>query len=149
MRIVVALYAALLLTIVVLADLGVLAGLVVWMHEVPGADKLAHFVFALGLGAVTARASERVVVLGPLRFPRGLLWVAPIVLLEELSQLFVPGRTFDLLDLAADATGAALGAWGSLLPSQVPGIAGLVTGGSHDCAEPRAGGRPPRGCMRP
>lgn len=30
---------------------------------------------------------------------------------DEWHQFFVPGRTMDLLDMAADATGALLGAW--------------------------------------
>jgi VanZ family protein len=131
MRIAVALYAGLLLAIVALADLGVLSGLVTWMHEVPLADKVAHFAFALGLGALSARASDRFVALGPVTLPRGVLWVAPVVLLEELSQLFVRGRTFDLLDLVADALGVGLGTW-------LAGPRSPVAGAS----------RAPRGCMR-
>ena len=38
------------------------------------------------------------------------LWIVVlIVLAEELSQLFVLGCTFDLLDLAADGLGLAIG----------------------------------------
>lgn len=95
-----------LLVIVMLADLGVLGGLVRWIHEIPYADKVAHFGFAVGLGAVLEAA------LG--RGGRALLVAAPLVLLEELSQLVVPGRTFDLGDLAADFVGLAIGTWAVL-----------------------------------
>jgi VanZ family protein len=94
-------YVVLLLVIVALADTGELGWVVRFVHDVPVLDKVGHLVFALGLGAMLEGATRS----------RGrTLWIAvPIVLAEELSQLFVPGRTFDLLDLAADGLGLAIG----------------------------------------
>lgn len=74
-------------------------------------DKAAHLLLYGGLGFLLARAMA-----GGLgrAVP---LWVPPLVVLlsvaygvsDEIHQLFVPSRQFDLLDLAADAIGAALG----------------------------------------
>lgn len=101
MRLLATAYVALLLLLVALADVGVLGGLVRAVHAIPAMDKLAHFAFALVLGGLLEGASGR----------RGIAMLAaiPFVLAEETSQLVVPGRTFDLLDLAADGVGLAVG----------------------------------------
>ncbi|HSK11514.1 MAG TPA: VanZ family protein [Vicinamibacterales bacterium] len=84
-------------------------------------DKLAHVLLYSGLGFLLARALA-----GGLGRPvPG--WAPPLVVLlamlyglsDEVHQLFVPRRRFDLLDLLADAVGAGLGAaavwlWGIL-----------------------------------
>jgi VanZ family protein len=75
-------------------------------------DKLAHLVLYCGFGFLLARALA-----GGVGRPVP-AWVPPLVVLlavsyglsDELHQFFVPRRHFDLLDLAADATGAGLGA---------------------------------------
>lgn len=75
-------------------------------------DKGAHLLLYCGFGFLIARALA-----GGLGRPVP-LWVLPFVVLlavaygvsDELHQLFVPRRHFDLLDLAADAIGASLGA---------------------------------------
>lgn len=80
----------------------------------------AHIAAYAGLGALTARATA-----GGLR---DVSWraVAGAVLIsslygvsDEYHQLFVPGRSFDVLDMAADAIGSivgasAVGAWGRI-----------------------------------
>jgi VanZ family protein len=75
-------------------------------------DKAAHLMLYSGFGFLLARALAgglgRVVP----------AWVLPLVVVaavlyglsDEMHQLFVPSRQFDLLDLAADAAGAGLGA---------------------------------------
>lgn len=75
-------------------------------------DKVGHLLLYCGFGFLLARA-----LVGGLgqKVP---LWVPPLVVLlsvayglsDEVHQLFVPNRQFDLLDLAADAAGSALGA---------------------------------------
>jgi hypothetical protein len=99
-------YVLLLLVIVGLADAGELGWVIRFVHEVPLMDKVGHLVFALGLGAMLEGATRS----------RGrALWIAvPIVVAEELSQLVIPGRTFDLFDLAADGLGLAAGTLGVL-----------------------------------
>ncbi|MBN8609378.1 MAG: VanZ family protein [Deltaproteobacteria bacterium] len=103
MRVLALLYVALLLAIVALADLGAIGPIVRVVHAVPCLDKVAHFGFATLLGAIIEAATRS--------RGRALAIVTPVVLLEELSQRWVPGRTFDLLDLAADGAGLALGTW--------------------------------------
>ncbi len=112
MRIAATLYVLSLLALVAFVDAGLLSGMVVWLHDVPAGDKLGHLFFALFLGLLVERAMRgRTLAVGPLRVPRSLVWLVPIVLAEEVSQLFVRGRTFDLLDLAADGLGLFVGAW--------------------------------------
>lgn len=99
-------YGAFLLAIVALADVGVLAPLVQGIHRVPLGDKLAHLVLATGLGFFAAVLAPRPA-LG--RVPTSTTFVLAVASLEELSQRWVAGRTFDLVDLAADVIGIATG----------------------------------------
>lgn len=103
-------YGAFLLAIVIAADVGVLAPLVEDVHRVPFGDKLAHLVLATGLGFFAASFAPRPSIgIGAARVPAATLFVLLVATVEELSQRLVAGRTFDLLDLAADAAGIALG----------------------------------------
>lgn len=110
MRLAASLYVAFLLALVALADFGVLGPLVRAIHALEGADKLAHALFALTLGALLDAAIRSPdLALGRVRLARAWAFAAPIVALEELSQLAFEGRTFDLVDLAADLVGLTLG----------------------------------------
>ena len=81
-------------------------------------DKHEHFFFYGILGALTLRALakgewSRVVAINVLG---AVLISSAYGVSDEFHQRFVPGRTYDLLDMAADATGAtaaamALWAW--------------------------------------
>lgn len=69
--------------------------------RLPHFDKVAHFGAYLVLGALLALAADRS------RLP---LWVAILLGIaygasDEVHQMFVPGRTSSLGDLAADAAG--------------------------------------------
>lgn len=101
MRVTAVLYVLLLLAIVALADTGEIGGIVALVHSIPAFDKVAHFLFAFGLGAIVEAAHGG--------GGRALKWIVLIVTLEELSQLAIPGRSFDLLDLAADVAGLLVG----------------------------------------
>lgn len=71
-------------------------------------DKLAHAgVFALLAVALGYASGLRGIAVLLLAFV-GALGVG---VMDEWHQLFLPGRSADLDDLTADATGAALGAW--------------------------------------
>ena len=110
MRILAILYGALLLGIVGAADLGALAPLVHGLHRVPLGDKVAHLVLAIGLGYFAASFARRPALrLATVRVPLATLVVLAVAVVEEASQRFVAGRTFDLLDLAADFAGLAVG----------------------------------------
>ena len=72
-----------------------------------------HFVAYTGLAVLTARATTRGL--------RNVSWRAVLAAIlisslygvtDEYHQLYVPGRTFDVLDMAADALGSIVGATG-------------------------------------
>lgn len=76
------------------------------IRALPFGDKGGHFLLMggfsfmanLALKARTVRIRHTNVLLGS-------LLVGAVVLCEEISQIFLPSRTFDLGDLAADAAG--------------------------------------------
>lgn len=97
--------------IIVLVDTRHLRTITSLVGLVHGGDKLAHFVLmglfacnvVLALGWTGQRDARHAASLGA----RG---VFAVVLLEELSQRWVATRTFDLIDLTADAAGIVVGA---------------------------------------
>jgi len=104
------LYAALLLSIVGLADVGVLGPLVRGLHAVPLGDKICHLVLATGLGYFAASFPRApAITIARMRLSSATLLVVVVAALEEISQQFIPGRTYDLRDLAADFAGIAIG----------------------------------------
>lgn len=77
-----------------------------WLRALPGGDKLGHFLILGGFAFVLNHALRcRTVTLAGQPVLLGSLIVFLLALAEEASQLFIPGRTFDLWDLAADALG--------------------------------------------
>jgi len=77
-------------------------------------DKQVHMAAYAGLGIVTVRALAKGF--------RDIRWTAVVGAIvistlygysDEYHQRFVPGRTYDYLDLAADAVGSAAGAAGA------------------------------------
>ncbi len=81
--------------------------------DIPSIDKMFHFVAYGGLAGLVSwgmRQSNESLA------PR-VQWVAPVLfavlygLSDEIHQLFVPHRAFDLWDLAADALGAVAAQW--------------------------------------
>jgi len=106
------LYALIIGVIVWLANDGGFAHTFRWWRSIPGADKLGHFLLMGGFAFTLNLA------LGLRQFTfarRSWLWgsliVAVIVSLEELSQAWVPSRTFDLLDLTFDFLGILFFGW--------------------------------------
>lgn len=73
-------------------------------------DKLAHFSEYLGLGLLTARALGAYARTGARALSLAVLLCALYAVSDEVHQLFVPGRSADLLDLLADVLGAGSGA---------------------------------------
>ena len=77
------------------------------IHAPPGLDKLVHmalfFIFTFAFDQEYRRAStanHRILV--------EIAIVLPFILLSEILQLFTRSRHFELLDMAADAVGAAV-----------------------------------------
>ncbi len=106
-------YVAALVLLVATADGGALD--VSFLARVPAADKVGHFVL-MGLLSYLLNAA-----LGCRRFCwrrlsllQGSALTGMIVAIEELSQLWLVHRSFELADLAADLTGIWLfGQWAS------------------------------------
>ena len=105
-RLVTSLYIALLAVIVLLADNQQYHGLFNDIRRIPGGDKLGHFLLMgllsfllnVSLNCRTVRALGRPLLLGS-------LVAFAAVTLEEFSQIFVPYRTFDPVDLLFDYGG--------------------------------------------
>lgn len=118
-------YGAILATIVVLADTDRLTAVHAFVHALPLGDKLGHLVLMGGLAFVVELATGGRTVrlpgvrLAGSRVRAGSAVVLALVVLEELSQRWVPSRSFDYGDLAADVVGIAIGgALGARLAAQ-------------------------------
>jgi VanZ family protein len=107
--VVLALYVLLVVGIITLANVGGTEQVFAVVRLVPYGDKLGHFVL-IGLLALLADLAlgRRDVTVGTMKVPLGPAIVSVLVVLEELSQIALPTRSFDLLDLTADALGIAL-----------------------------------------
>lgn len=78
------------------------------VDDLPGLDKLVHLVLYGVLGFLVTRAAwERPRAWQPVA--AALVGVLVYAALDEWHQTFIPGRSSDLLDLAADAVGALAG----------------------------------------
>lgn len=100
------------LTLVLLADAGRGQLFFLLASRLPAGDKVCHGVL-FGTLALLANVAAR-----GARMPwgngavlKGSLFVMIPTVLEEFSQLCFPSRSFELLDLAADAVGILLGGW--------------------------------------
>ncbi len=99
-------YVFFLLLMIFLADTGKLDQYVSCYKSVPCGDKLGHFVL-MGFLSFLANMLFRVRTFSFLgqRLLLGSAVVFAVVFIEECSQLFLPRRSFSLLDLSADAAG--------------------------------------------
>lgn len=103
-------YAAVMCAIVILADADRLAPILGLVRAVPFGDKVGHFVLIGALALVVDLAlGARTVRLARVPVRVGSAAVLAVVVLEELSQQWLPSRSFDLGDLAADVLGIAAG----------------------------------------
>jgi VanZ family protein len=69
--------------------------------EVPGIDKVEHFAAYAVLGWLLARAADRSALSLAVGLALGVLYGAS----DEIHQMFVPGRSPDVMDWVADAAG--------------------------------------------
>ena len=82
-----------------------------WVSNVPMGDKVCHCAFMFTFSVLTNLALRcREIRLGGQTLLLGTVIVTIVIAAEEFSQLWIPGRDFDLLDLAADLVGIAFGA---------------------------------------
>lgn len=105
-KILAALYILVLAGIVVLADVKETQYLFRPVRRLPYGDKIGHFLlmgmFSLVVNLILKARSVRV---WKLSYLLGSLIVLAIVTIEEFSQIFIRGRSFDVADLAADWAG--------------------------------------------
>ncbi len=96
-------------TVIVMANLGRLPS---ELGNIPHGDKAGHLILMGGLAfLIEMSLGARRVRWGAWAFPIGSVGVMAACLIEECSQVFLPTRTFDLMDLAFDLLGIGLGAW--------------------------------------
>lgn len=105
-------YLVFVLVVIVAADFGKLGPVVKWFHSIPFFDKCAHatligtLAFLLNF-ALRGRETE----FARQRWLLGSVIVAIAITLEECSQHWIPGRTFDAGDLLANWTGIFVAGW--------------------------------------
>jgi polysaccharide biosynthesis protein VpsQ len=107
-----AIYAALIVLAVILADDGQYQFVFAWIRGIPGGDKVGHFCLMGGLSFVVNLAlGLRHFTMGRWQFLLGSAIVGTLVLVEEISQAWFPSRTFDLVDLTFDFLGICFFGW--------------------------------------
>ncbi len=100
------LFAILLTILVILANFGLGSLLFGFLDYVPGEDKTAHFILfgMMSYFLNTALYFEKLSI-HPVSIMKGSFILIVIVTLEEMSQYFIPSRTFSWLDLSASYLG--------------------------------------------
>lgn len=80
-----------------------------FVGSIPFGDKLGHAgLFGLLTLFAIVGSNFNFVIFKKARIYYGVIIVVLFVVIEELSQVFIPSRTFDLFDLAADLVGIIL-----------------------------------------
>lgn len=109
MEILLCVYVLILAVIIFLADRKGTRYLLNFVGNIPYGDKLGHFllmgIFSLLLNLVL---DAKIIKIGKIRYLLGSLIVLVVVTLEEFSQIFISGRSFDWGDLIFDYAGIFL-----------------------------------------
>ena len=83
-----------------------------FIRSIPGGDKCGHFLLMGGFAfLLNLSLSCGVVRVVGKAFLIGSAIALALITIEELSQRFIPYRTFDLLDLTADYAGVFVFSW--------------------------------------
>jgi polysaccharide biosynthesis protein VpsQ len=101
---------------IILADAGALPPFIRKIYGIPYGDKAGHFVlFGLLNFFLTLTFTRSLHSLDPKRVAISVGFILALAIAaEEFSQLFIPRRTFSLLDLFAGYLGVILGGWAAL-----------------------------------
>jgi polysaccharide biosynthesis protein VpsQ len=93
------------LAIIILADLGSIPEPVKMVYRFPNGDRVGHFVLYGILTFLVNMAFPRKLQIARINVFYGSLIIAALATLEEISQLFFPHRTSDLIDLTFSLLG--------------------------------------------
>jgi VanZ family protein len=103
------LFLSLIVGITIADNLGRLRSLINLITAVPGGDKCGHAIFIGTLAFLLNYALKgRMIKIGSLKILLGCVIIAVAMTMEEFSQIWIPSRSFDLLDLAANYFGIAI-----------------------------------------
>ena len=95
--------------VIACADTGRMRGFLGWVNSLPFGDKAGHFVLIGTMAHLLNYALRfKVLPIGRLGPQLGGLLVLAVITVEEFSQIWIPGRTFDVGDLVANTLGVAL-----------------------------------------
>ena len=102
------LYCIFIVTVLLVADLGLMPNISALLHGYSGLDKVGHFIL-VGILAWLFNSAFRLgqLNLGGLRIFIGTIVVVAVVTLEEVAQLWIYTRRFELIDLLAGYLGIA------------------------------------------
>ena len=98
-----------LILIVIVANLGLGPSLFPFIYQIPGGDKIGHFLLMGILSFLVNSVLEtRKIRIYSINFLLGSLIVMAIVTIEEFSQIFLEYRAFSFIDLLFDYFGIVL-----------------------------------------
>jgi polysaccharide biosynthesis protein VpsQ len=98
--------------IIVANDLGQIQSIISWVNSIPFGDKVGHTIFIGTLAYLLNYALiDRTIKIGHCKILLGCVIIAVAITLEEFSQIWIPSRTFDLIDMAANYAGIVIASW--------------------------------------
>jgi polysaccharide biosynthesis protein VpsQ len=98
--------------IIVANDLGQISGIINRINTIPFGDKIGHAIFIGTLAYLLNYAlADRLIKIGDYKILLGCLIIAVVMTMEEFSQIWIPTRTFDLVDLLANYLGISMAGW--------------------------------------
>jgi VanZ family protein len=99
------------LAIIILADLGAIPEPVKMLYRFPNGDRVGHFILYGILAFLVNLAFPHQTRIARINVFYGSLVIGVLATLEEISQLFFPHRTSDLIDLTFSLMGIACADW--------------------------------------
>jgi polysaccharide biosynthesis protein VpsQ len=98
--------------IIVANDLGQIQSIINWVNSVPFGDKVGHTIFIGTLAYLLNYAlADRTIKISQYKILLGCMIIAVAITAEEFSQIWIPSRTFDFLDLTANYFGITIAGW--------------------------------------
>lgn len=95
--------------IIILANKGDNSVFFELVSYIPFGDKLGHFILYGSLSVLTVIALDfKYVLINDYRIYYGSLIILLFALVEETTQIFLPNRTFDMVDISADVAGIVI-----------------------------------------